>query len=51
MSNARQAVVPVVERRRALLAYTACYEGFEYSPNVIYGGAVPNQHSLLLART
>lgn len=50
MTNARQAVVPVVERRGALLAYTACYEGFEYSPNVIYGGAVPNQHILLLAR-
>jgi branched-chain amino acid transport system substrate-binding protein len=50
MTNARQAVVPVVERRGALLVYTACYEGFEYSPNVIYGGAVPNQHILLLAR-
>jgi ABC-type branched-subunit amino acid transport system substrate-binding protein len=50
MTNARQAVVPVVERRGALLAYTACYEGFEYSPNVIYGGAVPNQHILSLAR-
>lgn len=50
MSNTRQAVVPVVERRGAVLAYTAPYEGFEYSPNVIYGGAVPNQHILLLAR-
>ena len=50
MTNTRQAVVPVVERRRALLAYAAPYEGFEYSPNVIYGGAVPNQHILLLAR-
>lgn len=50
MTNARQAVVPVVERRSALLGYTAPYEGFEYSPNVIYGGAVPNQHILLLAR-
>jgi branched-chain amino acid transport system substrate-binding protein len=50
MTNTRQAVVPVVERRAAVLAYTAPYEGFEYSPNVIYGGAVPNQHILLLAR-
>ena len=50
MTNTRQAVVPVVERRGALLAYAAPYEGFEYSPNVIYGGAVPNQHILLLAR-
>ncbi|MDQ0394341.1 branched-chain amino acid transport system substrate-binding protein [Labrys monachus] len=50
MTNTRQAVVPVVERRGAILAYAAPYEGFEYSPNVIYGGAVPNQHILLLAR-
>ena len=50
MTNTRQAVVPVVERRSCLLSYAAPYEGFEYSPNVVYGGAVPNQHSLLLAR-
>ncbi|WP_020184746.1 transporter substrate-binding domain-containing protein [Methylopila sp. 73B] len=50
MTNTRQAVVPIVERRGAVLAYAAPYEGFEYSPNVIYGGAVPNQHILLLAR-
>ena len=50
MSNTRQAVVPVVERRGALLAYAAPYEGFEYSPNVIYGGAVPSQHIVMLAR-
>jgi branched-chain amino acid transport system substrate-binding protein len=50
MTNTRQAVVPVVERRNALLAYAAPYEGFEYSPNVVYGGAVPNQHILPLAR-
>ncbi|GGC87074.1 transporter substrate-binding domain-containing protein [Chelatococcus reniformis] len=50
MTNTRQAVVPVVERRGAALAYAACYEGFEYSPNVVYGGAVPNQHILMLAR-
>jgi len=50
MTNTRQAVVPVVERRGALLAYAAPYEGFEYSPNVIYGGAVPSQHIVMLAR-
>lgn len=50
MSSTRQAVIPVVVRRAALLTYTAPYEGFEYSPNVIYGGAVPNQHILMLAR-
>ena len=50
MSNTRQAVVPIVERYRALLAYPSPYEGFEYSANVVYGGAVPNQHIVLLAR-
>jgi transposase len=29
-------VLPVVERRNALLFYSAIYEGFEYSPNVIF---------------
>ena len=50
MSNTRQAIVPVVERRAVVLGYTAPYEGFEYSPYLIYGGAVPNQHIMLLAR-
>jgi branched-chain amino acid transport system substrate-binding protein len=50
MSSSRKAVVPVVERRNALLAYPAMYEGFEYSPNVIYTGAAPNQNSIQLAR-
>ncbi|MFD0986216.1 transporter substrate-binding domain-containing protein [Methyloligella solikamskensis] len=50
MSSTRQAIVPIVERHNALLAYPAPYEGFEYSPNVIYGGAVPNQHIVKLAR-
>ncbi|MFO1146770.1 MAG: transporter substrate-binding domain-containing protein [Alsobacter sp.] len=50
MSHSRQAVLPVVARRGALLAYPAPYEGFEYSPHLIYGGAVPNQHILMLAR-
>ncbi len=50
MTDTRQAIVPIVERRNALLVYPAPYEGFEYSPNVVYGGAVPNQHIVLLAR-
>ncbi len=50
MSNARQAVMPAVERRNAVLVYPSPYEGFEYSRNVFYGGAVPNQHIMLLAR-
>lgn len=49
-SRCRKAVVPLVERRNALLFYSATYEGFEFSPNVIYTGAAPNQSSIQLAR-
>lgn len=48
-SSSRKAVLPVVERSNALLWYCSIYEGFEYSPNVIYTGAVPNQNSMQLA--
>lgn len=48
MSSSRKEVLPVVERRNALLFYPTLYEGFEYSPNVIYGGACPNQNSVPL---
>jgi branched-chain amino acid transport system substrate-binding protein len=48
-SWSRKAVLPVVERTNALLWYCSIYEGFEYSPNVIYTGAVPNQNSMQLA--
>jgi len=48
-SSSRKAVLPVIERNNALLWYCSFYEGFEYSPNVIYTGAVPNQNSLQLA--
>jgi ABC-type branched-subunit amino acid transport system substrate-binding protein len=48
-SRCRKAVLPVVERRNALLFYSAIYEGFEYSPNVIYTGAAPNQSTVQLA--
>lgn len=50
MSNARKAVLPVVEANRALLFYPTLYEGFEYSASCIYTGAAPNQNSLQLAR-
>lgn len=43
LSTSRKAVLPVVERFNGILFYPSVYEGFEYSPNVIYGGAVPNQ--------
>lgn len=48
-SSSRKAVLPVIERNNALLWYCSFYEGFEYSPNVIYSGAVPNQNSVQLA--
>jgi branched-chain amino acid transport system substrate-binding protein len=48
-SSSRKAVLPVVERTNSLLWYCSIYEGFEYSPNVIYTGAVPNQNSMQLA--
>jgi branched-chain amino acid transport system substrate-binding protein len=49
MSSTRKAVIPIVERHNALLFYATPYEGFEYSRNVIYAGAAPNQNSLPLA--
>jgi ABC-type branched-subunit amino acid transport system substrate-binding protein len=49
-SLSRKVVLPSLERRNGLLWYPDLYEGFEYSPNVIYTGAAPNQNSLPLAR-
>ncbi|MBZ0330065.1 transporter substrate-binding domain-containing protein [Halomonas sp. ANAO-440] len=49
-SSSRKEVLPVVERQNALFFYPTLYEGFEYSANVIYGGAAPNQNSVPLAR-
>lgn len=49
MSSSRKEVLPIVERRNALFFYPTLYEGFEYSSNVIYGGACPNQNSVPLA--
>lgn len=48
-SSSRKAVLPVLERNNGLLWYCSFYEGFEYSPNVIYTGALPNQTSVQLA--
>jgi ABC-type branched-subunit amino acid transport system substrate-binding protein len=48
-SAQRKAVLPAIERRNGLLWYPSLYEGFEYSPNVIYTGACPNQNSFPLA--
>jgi branched-chain amino acid transport system substrate-binding protein len=49
MSSSRKALIPIVERRNRLLFYPTLYEGFEFSPNVIYTGAAPNQNSVQLA--
>ncbi|MGN8160578.1 transporter substrate-binding domain-containing protein [Salinisphaera sp. RV14] len=49
MSSSRKAVLPVIERAEALLCYPTLYEGFEYSPNIFYGGPAPNQNSAPLA--
>ncbi|WP_339634979.1 transporter substrate-binding domain-containing protein [uncultured Sneathiella sp.] len=43
LSSSRKRVLPIVERFNGVLFYPSVYEGFEYSPNVIYGGATPNQ--------
>jgi branched-chain amino acid transport system substrate-binding protein len=48
-SSSRKAVLPVIERNNGLLWYCSFYEGFEYSPNVIYTGACLNQNSMQLA--
>jgi branched-chain amino acid transport system substrate-binding protein len=49
MSSTRKAVIPVIEKWNALLLYPTLYEGFEYSSNIIYTGAAPNQNSMQLA--
>jgi ABC-type branched-subunit amino acid transport system substrate-binding protein len=47
-SSSRKEIVPFFEKSDALLWYPSHYEGFESSNNVIYTGAVPNQHLLPL---
>lgn len=49
MSSSRKAVLPVVEKWNRLLFYPTLYEGFEFSNNIIYTGAAPNQGSMQLA--
>ena len=49
MSSSRKAVIPVVEKWNKLLFYPTLYEGFEFSNNIIYTGAAPNQNSVQLA--
>jgi branched-chain amino acid transport system substrate-binding protein len=42
-SFSRKVVLPWLEKRNALLWYPTGYEGFDYSPNIIYTGPAPNQ--------
>ncbi|MGH1441327.1 MAG: transporter substrate-binding protein [Cellvibrionaceae bacterium] len=49
-SSSRKAVLPIVECFDGILFYPSVYEGFEYSPNIIYGGGVPNQLVLPLLK-
>ena len=49
MSSTRKAVMPIVEKYNRLLFYATLYEGFEFSNNIIYTGAAPNQNSVQLA--
>jgi branched-chain amino acid transport system substrate-binding protein len=48
-STSRKAMLPVVEKHNRLLIYAQMYEGFEYSDNIIYSGASPNQNGVQLA--
>lgn len=45
-SASRKTMKPIIERRDHLLWYPVQYEGLEQSPNIIYGGAAPNQQVL-----
>ncbi|MFN3613926.1 MAG: transporter substrate-binding protein, partial [Rubrimonas sp.] len=47
--DAEGVVLRSVERRNGLLWYPSSYEGFEYSPNVLYAAPVTNQCVYLLA--
>ena len=47
-SSSRKEVIPYFEKHDGLLWYPSHYEGFETSGNVIYTGAVTNQHLIPL---
>ncbi|MFE8148141.1 transporter substrate-binding domain-containing protein [Brenneria goodwinii] len=47
-SSSRKAMSPIVEKYQRLLFYSQLYEGFEFSENIFYGGAAPNQNCVQL---
>lgn len=49
-SSSRKAMLPIVEKHNKLLFYPQQYEGFEFSENIIYTGAAPNQNIVQLAK-
>jgi branched-chain amino acid transport system substrate-binding protein len=49
MSSSRKAMLPIIEKYNKLLIYPEQYEGFEFSNNVVYTGAAPNQNIVQLA--
>jgi urea transport system substrate-binding protein len=49
-SASRKAVIPVMEELNRLLFYPVQYEGQEFSANVFYLGAAPNQQALPAVR-
>lgn len=49
MSSSRKAMLPIIEKYNKLLVYPEQYEGFEFSNNVVYTGAAPNQNIVQLA--
>ncbi len=49
-SSSRKAMLPIIEKHNKLLFYPQQYEGFEYSENIIYTGAAPNQNLVQLEK-
>lgn len=47
-SSSRKAMLPIIEKHNKLLFYPQQYEGFEFSENIIYTGAAPNQNLVQL---
>jgi len=47
-SSSRKEIIPLFEKYDGLLWYPSHYEGFETNNNVVYTGAVQNQHVLPL---
>jgi branched-chain amino acid transport system substrate-binding protein len=49
LSSTRKVTLPIIAQNQKLLFYPTFYEGFEFSPNCVYSGAVPNQNTFWLA--